>query len=96
MPRQARSQILGGRRAEATVGSVLTTDKKVTVPDADLMDSDLFAKHMSLRHSDSLGGLTRIDRFASPDIEAAYRAFHDRLHRLRPDLSHEHIPASPD
>lgn len=55
------------------------------------MDSETFAKHMSYRHSDSLGGLTRIDRFASPDIEAAYRAFHDRLHRLRPDITHEHI-----
>jgi hypothetical protein len=77
------------RRAEAAVTVVLATDK-ITVRAAESLDSENFAKHMTHRHTESLGGLTRIDRFASEEIEAAYRAFHDRLHRLRPDIGHEH------
>lgn len=55
---------------------------KVRVPSADDMDLDVFCLHMTARHEDSLGGLSRLD----PDLvkraglEEPYREFHHKLH----------------
>jgi hypothetical protein len=57
----------------------------------DDMDDETFAMHMAYRHADSLGGLTSISASArTPGLIRAWRVFHDRLHRLRVDLLHEH------
>lgn len=59
------------------------------VQNADEMDDDTFCMHMNKRHSSSLGGLASIEPVA-PGTTDAWRSFHDRLHRLRVDLRHEH------
>lgn len=65
------------------------TDKSL-VADADEMDSGDFAKHMTHRHLDSLGGLTYLSDNLGDYVEELYRVFHDRLHAVRIDLEHEH------
>lgn len=59
------------------------------------MSHEHFARHMSLRHRDSLGGLSELNfGYISMDhdesVVMAWRAFHRRLHALRLDLSHVH------
>lgn len=58
------------------------------VRDADTMDDEFFCMHMSKRHQDSLAGQSYIE--PAGDATEAYRAFHERLHRLRVDLEHRH------
>lgn len=66
-------------------------EPRVTVPDADDMDDEIFAKHMSLRHGDSLGGMPELDPELIDDyVMRCWRAFHRRLHEIRHDLNHEH------
>lgn len=64
-------------------------DKQLVV-DADEMDSTDFAKHMSYRHQESLGGLRFLSDNLGDYVEGMYRVFHDRLHATRVDLEHEH------
>lgn len=59
------------------------------VTNADDMDDETFCKHMSYRHQDSLGGMDEIWPVAESTTDA-WRSFHDRLHRLRLDIPHEH------
>lgn len=63
---------------------------KQLVANADEMDSDNFAKHMTFRHNDSLGGLRFLSSNLGDYVEELYRIFHDRLHAVRVDLEHEH------
>lgn len=63
--------------------------EKLLVQDSDEMDDDIFCRHMSHRHGNSLGGLHSINPVAQSTTDA-WRAFHDRLHSLRVDISHEH------
>ncbi len=63
------------------------------VRDAEVMDDEFFCMHMSKRHQDSLAGQSFIE--PAGDATEAYRAFHDRLHRLRVDLVHEHEKVMP-
>lgn len=65
-------------------------NEKELVRDADEMDSVAFAKHMTYRHLDSLGGLSYLSDSLDEYVEECYRIFHDRLHRIRIDLEHEH------
>lgn len=69
--------------------------KMIVHPD-DMTDDD-FAKHMTLRHQDSLGDLHHLDweymgleNGHNHAVVAAWRAFHNRLHELRLDLPHDH------
>jgi len=63
----------------------------VVVPSAGNMDDETFAKHMNLRHFESLGGLSRLEpRVMSAYVMLCYRKFHRQLHLLRTDLGHEH------
>jgi hypothetical protein len=62
---------------------------KVRVPAAENMDTEIFLKHMNLRHRESLGGLTYLGR-QTPYLEKCWRSFHEHLHRWRTDLDHEH------
>lgn len=75
---------------------VIVADTLVVVHTRDMSDDD-FAKHMTLRHPDSLGDLTHLDwkymgleKGYNLDVVRAWRAFHRRLHQLRVDLSHDH------
>jgi len=56
------------------------------------MGPDIFAKHMNMRHYNSLGGLRGLRRFPSEYVEECWRTFHDTLHRLglQHDLDHKH------
>lgn len=67
----------------------LISDPELVI-DADNMDSELFALHMTHRHLDSLGGLTFLSDNLGDYVEGMYRSFHDRLHDVRVDLEHEH------
>lgn len=67
-------------------------NRKVTVPDADEMDDATFILHFNKRHKDSLGGLAGLLPSIQPYVLSLYRAFHRRLHAIRIDLDHEHIP----
>jgi hypothetical protein len=60
------------------------------VQPAENMDADIFAKHMNFRHPESMAGWTLDAARTSPYVMRCYRAFHRTLHRLRPDLGHEH------
>lgn len=60
------------------------------VADPDQMSFLVFAKHFSFRHQDSLGGLRELPEDMSEYVELCYRNFHRTLHRIRPDLEHEH------
>lgn len=64
--------------------------EKQLVGDADYMDVTTFALHMTHRHLDSLGGLTRLSDRLDDYMEECWRIFHDRLHATRVDLEHEH------
>ena len=57
---------------------------------ADSMDYETFAKHMTRRHHESLGGLTELVLRKEDSVSQAWRSFHRRLHRLRVDIGHEH------
>jgi hypothetical protein len=63
--------------------------EKEPVIDPEEMDDEDFCRHMTKRHRDSLGGLSDIWPVAESTTDA-WRAFHNRLHRLRIDLQHEH------
>lgn len=41
-----------------------------------------FAMHVTLDHPDMLAGARELRRDLPPDLEAAYRSFHRRIHRL--------------
>jgi hypothetical protein len=69
---------------------MMSTQERLRVPDADDMSTDTFAKHFTLRHGDSLGGLSWLDPAISKYVEGLYRAFHARLHAIRVDLGHDH------
>ena len=75
--------------ARTTLASI-----RLLVVSTDEMDSNDFRRHLNGRHLDSLGyaGRLPILVFAGSDpyIEQCYRAFHNTLHRLRIDISHEH------
>jgi hypothetical protein len=60
------------------------------VPNADDMDTDIFCMHMTHRHLDSLGGLGYLSPTIDEYVEECYRIFHDRLHKVRVGLEHEH------
>jgi hypothetical protein len=62
------------------------------------MDTETFAKHFSIRHSDSLAGMTHLPAKISYEVELSYRKFHERLHATRPrtDYDHEHTPDPPE
>lgn len=61
------------------------------VQSAGNMDRVTFCLHMTHRHQDSLGGMTELNPDAQSDYtEELWRTFHDRLHRLRIGLDHEH------
>jgi hypothetical protein len=64
------------------------------VKDADMMDDEKFALHMTHRHSESLGGLTELDPTMEPDLLGIYRTFHWWLHVWRVDLKHVHNEAA--
>jgi len=69
----------------------METAEMIQVASADKMDDDTFAKHMTARHSESLGGLPALTfSHGRYGPAPAWRAFHRRLHALRPDLEHEH------
>jgi hypothetical protein len=57
---------------------------------ADNMDDETFIKHVNKRHSDTVSDLKFLWDTGNPDVTEAWRAFHDRLHRLRIDLTHYH------
>jgi hypothetical protein len=60
------------------------------------MDLDTFCLHMSVRHKDSLAGASMLyPRSIDEPTEAAYRAFHRRLHETRIDLQHHHEKGDP-
>jgi hypothetical protein len=67
---------------------------KLLVVSIDDMDSGTFRIHMNRRHDESLGYAGKLPRFFFADndeyIERCYRAFHGTLHRLLPDIRHEH------
>lgn len=70
-----------------------------TVPSADDMDDATFAKHMTHRHGESLGGLPFLHLTGkSPSLVAAWRAFHRRLHNLAEPgrYEHTHLPGERD
>lgn len=62
----------------------------------DNMDDELFGKHMTHRHADSLGGL---EALSFPPhgggLALMWRSFHRRLHEVRIDIPHEHEPFHP-
>jgi hypothetical protein len=64
--------------------------EKVLVDPAEWMERETFVMHFNARHSGSLGGMDSLPANIDPRVEAAYRAFHRRLHDVRVDLSHEH------
>lgn len=68
---------------------------KVRVPSADDMDLDIFCLHMTARHADSLGGLSRLEpERLNEYVEECYRIFHDKLHGepllFHHEFDHEH------
>lgn len=67
---------------------------KLIVVSIDDMDRVALRKHFNHRHEDNLGyaGMLPHNIFENYDdyVERCYRAFHETLHRLRFDLSHEH------
>ena len=65
-------------------------DEKLLVASIEDMDRYTFCRHFTKRHRDSLGGMQELLPHIDEGIEAAYRSFHRRLHRLRVDLPHEH------
>jgi hypothetical protein len=68
----------------------MRTREMQLVRSADRMDAGNFSLHFTRRHADSLAGMSYLSDDLPEDLEDAYRYFHDRLHRLRTDLEHEH------
>jgi hypothetical protein len=68
----------------------MTVEEKDLVAAADGMSKEIFAKHFTHRHLDSLASLTHLPGNLSDESIAAYRAFHRQLHRTRVDLNHDH------
>lgn len=66
-----------------------------TVRAAEDMPREDFCRHMDMRHSESLGGLTGVPLFMSDYVERCWRAFHTQLHRLRlqEHIDHDHGPS---
>jgi hypothetical protein len=77
---------------EGEAMSIMQEAKVVIVTPADRMSTEIFVRHMNLRHADSLGGMTGLPEDITPAVEQLYRSFHARLHslRLRSELRHEH------
>jgi len=75
------------------MSSTLTERLVVTSPED--MTTEDFAKHMSMRHRHSLGGLAYLNLDHQPEsVEDAWRAFHARLHELSVELPHSHVRRS--
>lgn len=53
------------------------------------MEIDVFEKHMNSRHAGSLGGLSELT-LPTAYLASCYKSFHDRLHRVRVDIQHDH------
>lgn len=66
-----------------------TIHDRVTVPAASNMNDEIFTRHMSLRHADSIGGLHSL-WFINESVTGAWRAFHNRLHASGAYYSHTH------
>jgi hypothetical protein len=63
-------------------------DRAHVVSIEDMTDEN-FAAHMAKRHLAELNGLTEIS--TAPGVIDPYRAYHERVHSLRPgDMNHEH------
>lgn len=60
------------------------------VRSADRMDRATFIKHMNYRHADSMKNWVLTDIHMTAAMEELWRKFHAVLHRIRPDISHEH------
>jgi hypothetical protein len=56
------------------------------------MSTEIFAKHFTARHFDSLAGMTKLPGNLAYDVEISYRKFHERLHATRVDYTHHHSP----
>lgn len=54
------------------------------------MDGDTLAKHFTMRHTDALAGQGELPKGLAPAVEAAYRAFHRRIHQHQEGLTHIH------
>jgi hypothetical protein len=54
------------------------------------MNNETFCKHMSIRHQDSLAGMSELPVRTDEYTLGCYRAFHLRLHETRVDLEHSH------
>jgi hypothetical protein len=54
------------------------------------MDKEKFCRHMTIRHQDSLAGMSELPVTITEPDEGLYRSFHKRLHETRVDLGHEH------
>ena len=67
------------------------------VRSADNMDDVIFETHMNKRHAESLGGLEELDLNHCSDYAIlCWRRFHNSLHRIRPDIEHEHGAYRPE
>jgi DNA-directed RNA polymerase subunit F len=78
--------------------AVQTQPEVVRVPSAEDMDLVTFCRHMTLRHADSLGGMSKLDpEKLSPYVEDLYRIFHDRIHdgTLFPGRQFDHVHKAP-
>ncbi len=69
-------------------------DELVEVPDIDEMDDETFLKHIDKRHVKDVK--TEKALHSLPHIQSAwvgpYRAYHEYLHRTKPDEhDHEHV-----
>jgi hypothetical protein len=65
----------------------------VSVPGARDMEDETFWKHINARHLGDFGEDTKpfgVSRLWSPTIALAYRAFHERVHRLMLVGTHDH------
>jgi hypothetical protein len=64
----------------------------ITVRNIKRMDSEIFRKHLVVRHGDNLGGWNGLGPFASEYTETCWRAYHEAIHRLalQQDMDHDH------
>ncbi len=53
------------------------------------MDTETFARHMEVRHPESLADMPVL-WFSDGYVEECYRAFHRQLHKFRCHLAHYH------
>jgi hypothetical protein len=70
-------------------------DPVVVSPDN--MDDPTFARHMTHRHGESLGGLGELQFRRNDGMAVIWRSFHRRLHEVRVslDVPHEHAAYEP-